>query len=413
MTLQRGGPIVIAHTSDLHIDERGRLADIILVLDAFLADAQEMGADLIVVAGDHFERRSTPVERVALADFLLRASKVAPVFCVRGNHDTPRDLEVFDRLASKAPVFIFDRPTTSPDSAPIITIGRRKVGLLALPWFDKAHLVAHLDASVDAEASRLLTINAAQGMLACLRMEADRIKAAGAVPILAGHVMVAGSEVSTGQTIIGTTVELSPADILEVGASYAALGHVHMTQTWHEGRVAYSGSPHRCNYGEKEPKGYRLVILKEDGTFESNEFRELPARRMVFIERDLLPSVAEVGLWSEDDPLSLWIEASKGEIREGDLLRIRYRVRSEDLPLIDAAAVTRKAEALGVAEVKLEAIVQTDVRVRASEIGQTQTLAEKVDLYLASKGIEVDAETRERLHSKLDHIEKEYLNAAL
>ncbi len=402
--------IRIAHTSDLHIDERGRMDDVRFVLDAFIARADEAEVDLIVIAGDHFERRSTPAERVVLADFLQRASKVAPVFAVRGNHDQLRDLEVFDRLESALGVYVFERPTAEPGSAPIIHTHRdNRLGLIALPWFDKAHLVAGLDAAVDQNQSRVMTIEAARGLLQLLRAEAERVKAACAIPILAGHVMVAGSEVSTGQTLIGTTVELSPADILEVGAAYAALGHIHMGQLWHGGRVAYSGSPHRCNYGEKEAKGFRLVTLEDDGSFVSNEFVELPARRMVFVEAD-----NSIG----DDPVCLTarnlLELYEGREHElhDALVRMRCYVRSQDLHLVDEEALRGAALTLGAAEFKVEVIVESQTRARAPEIAQVQTLAEKVDVCLKSKGIDVDDATRSRLHTKLGEIEREVLHAA-
>jgi DNA repair protein SbcD/Mre11 len=398
----------IAHTSDLHIDERGRMDDVRFVLRSFLQSAAEREVDLIVIAGDHFERRSTPAERVVLADFLQSAAEIAPVFAVRGNHDQLRDLEVFSRLETKHPLHLFERPTAEPESAPFVHLMDASVGLIALPWFDKAHLVAGLDAEVDQEMTRHQTIGAARALLTCLRTEATRIRAAGAIPILAGHVMVAGSEVSTGQTLIGTTVELSPADLLEVGAAYAALGHIHMHQLWHGGRVAYSGSPHRCNHGETERKGYLLATLDDDGSFVSNEFVELPARRMVHLEADL----TDIGAAPGHATKRSFVPGFDPEACAGALVRFRYRVRAEDLHLVDVASLEMLIRQAGAEDVKLEAIVQSETRARAPEIVTADTLPEKLDAYLQSKSIEVDEPTRSRLHAKLGVIEREVIHAA-
>lgn len=398
--------IRIAHLSDSHFDERGRLADVVAVHQAFLDQVAERQVDLIVHAGDWFERRSTPAERLAVAEFLRQATEVAPVFGVKGNHDQALDLDLFPMLdtAGDNPIAILDRPTATPASAIVWELGRgRDVGLLALPWFDKAHLVAALDATVDAEDSRQRTIASARDLLTCLRAEAARLRAEHIVPILVGHVLVAGSEMSNGQVLIGTTVELAPNDILDVGATYAALGHIHKTQEWFGGRVAYSGSPHRCNFGEPEAKGWRLVTLDDNGTFLSNEFVELPARRIARVERDLLPSVEEHGLWSPDDPL--WLLEEPREIQHGDLVRIRYRVRAEDLHLLDTAAITAAARRGGAAEVQLEAVVVAETRVRAGEIRTARTTADKVRAYLQAKGLEIDEATWARLEAKLGEIE--------
>ena len=400
--------IRLAHISDSHFDERGRLEDVVAVHRAFLEQAKAAGVDLIVHAGDWFERRSTPLERLAVANFLEDASEIAPVFGVKGNHDVHLDLSLFPRLDARHEVAIADRPTATPGSAEVWKLsGGRSVGLLALPWFDKAHLVAGLDATTDAGMTRELTIEAARELLTCLRAEATRLRKTGAVPILVSHVLVGGSEVSTGQVLIGTTVELAPSDLLDVGAAYAALGHVHKAQEWHGGRVAYSGSPHRCNYGEPEAKGWRLVTLEDDGRFVSNEFMELPARRIVLLEADwtgdgakkLRESGANAVCWG------LGTSGWRNEDLDGALVRFRYHVAPQDLHLVPVEAFEKVLLADGAHEVQLECVIEAETRVRAGEIVLARSTAEKVDAYLSAKQIEIDAATRVRVHAKLAEIE--------
>jgi DNA repair exonuclease SbcCD nuclease subunit len=91
---------------------------------------------------------------------------------------------------------------------------------------------------VDAGETRELTIAAARELLIAIGAEATRLRGLGAVPVLVAHVLVGGSEVSTGQVLLGTTVELAPFDLAETGAAYLALGHVHKAQAWLGGRVA-------------------------------------------------------------------------------------------------------------------------------------------------------------------------------
>lgn len=413
--------IRIAHLSDSHFDERGRLQDVIDVHRAFLRQALKAEVDLIVHSGDWFERTSTPAERLAVATFLSEAAHVAPVFGVKGNHDAELDLSVFPMLdVGGDGVRILDRPTVVPGTAGEYVLGDHnpgrpnagaKLGLLALPWFDKAHLVSQLDAGVDQEETRQRTITAAEGLLDALRHEAERLKKDCAIPILVAHVLVAGSEVSTGQTLIGATVELAPSDLHAVGAPYVALGHVHKTQSWFEGRVAYAGSPHRCNYGEPEPKGWRLVTLEDDGAFVSNEFMELPAREIVLIECDWSTDAGAAKLRAVGiDPIAFALE-HRAQVR-GALVRFRYRVRAEDLHLVNDGAVRMAFTSDGAAEVKLEPIVVSETRARAPEIIETRSTSEKVEAYFRAKSIELGEGQRERIESKLDELEKGGSDAA-
>jgi exonuclease SbcD len=217
--------------------------------------------------------------------------------------------------------------------------------------------------------------------------------------VVVGHLMVAGSEVSSGQTIMGTTVELSPADLMDLGASYVALGHVHKAQEWFGGRVAYSGSPHRCNYGEPEAKGWRLVTLEDDGTFVSNEFRELPARRIVRLEADWTGHL-EAGFVG---PALL----EHGEDLREALVRFRYRIGAEALFLVPEPEIVKILRDQGAHEVKIEAVVEASVRSRAPELATVTTIREKVVGYLKAKGVEVPAGRLEEVLTKADAVERE------
>ncbi len=382
----------VAHIADTHFDETDRLEETVETMEAFLHACNREGVSLIVHAGDWFHRKSTPAERTALAKWLVQASRIASVVGVKGNHDAAGDLAIFNLLSSGYSIDILDRPTVAPESSPILETRDGAVGIIALPWFDKAHLVAQLSAEVEAERTTQLTIEAARRLLLALGAEAQRIRNEHAIPILVGHVLVAGSETSTGQTLIGTTVELSPGDIADVGAEYAALGHIHLTQQWQEGRVCYSGSPRRCNFGEPEAKGFRLVTF-EDGRFISNQFIELPARRILLIEED----------WTAGDG-PIRVSKDQGSI-SGTLVRWRYRVRPEDLHLVDEDAIRRGLLESGAHEVAIEAVLVHEARIRSEAIVSALTTWDKVVAYLEAKSIVLPDAQLERLRAKLAEIE--------
>lgn len=382
----------LAHLADLHADERGRLEDLVAVLDAFIAQACAADVRAIVIAGDIYERRSTPAERNLIAAFLLQCAEVAPVFICKGNHDVEGDLDILGELGGVYPIHVETGASAQPDSA--VNMGT-PFGFLGLSWFDKANLVAHAEASEDAASTTERTIQAARGLLTALHAEARRVADAGAVPILVGHVLVAGSETSTGQQLIGTTVELSPGDLADVGCAYVALGHIHKAQSW--GRVCYSGSPQRQNFGEAEQKGWNLVTIDTERWREPDgvtvEFRELPARRIVLIEEDWTQGVDRVRLSRPDESLA------------GALVRFRYRIRAEDVHLVDETTIATALAIAGAHESKIEAVLEHTERVRSAAIVEARDTAAKLSAYWAAAAIEVPDATKDRIFAKLAEIE--------
>lgn len=385
--------LVLAHLSDSHFDEQDRLDETVEIHREILALSREAGVQLFLHAGDFFHRRSTPAERTALAEFLQGASAIAPFVGAKGNHDQAGDLEVFNRLDRDHPIRIFDRPTVMPGSA--FPAGGQ-ASVLALPWFDRAHLVAQLSAEQDGETTRLATIDAAKKMLALLRLEAEAVHLQGRTPLLVGHVMVAGSETGHGFIPIGTSVELSPYDIAEVGCAYAALGHVHMPQVWCDGRVAYSGSPRRCNFGEPEQKGFRIVTLEGDVSAPDIDNRFVPlesARKIYLLENFWTGHGWSIPLGNDAPP-------------PNSLVRFRYRIKPEQLHEVDEQDLRRfYLEACRAYEVKIEAVLIHEQRIRSAEIVTAESTWEKVQACWSAKQIDPDPETRARVRQKLDLIE--------
>lgn len=368
----------IAHISDSHFDERNRLDDRCRVHRVFVNDARECGVDLIVHSGDVFERRSTAAERLAVAQFLADAAEVAPVVLVRGNHDLPGEVRIFERL-NPLRILVADNALVSDRTAGEFFVA-------AVPWFDKSQIVAQAAIREQDDATRQ-TIEAARALIDVIRIDCQKARQGGMIPIVVAHTMIGGSTVSTGQVILGQTVEQAPAEWAETGASYIALGHVHKTQEWYEGRVAYAGSPDRMNFGEPEEKGWRLVTIGDDGHFESNRFMPLPARRMVLIDVDSSQSDADI---------------TKHDV-DGALVRLRIRCKASELgslPLDQLEGWLREA---GAHRVKVEPIIQAETRARAPEIVSAKTVWEKVERYLDAKNVEVD---RESLHQRLSELEE-------
>ena len=96
----------VVHLADSHFDEKRDLADNVSVHGAALNSIADDAPDLIVHAGDLHNRRSSPEVRLAAADFLGELAEIAPVVLIRGNHDVPKDLDLYDRLQGGHPLHV-------------------------------------------------------------------------------------------------------------------------------------------------------------------------------------------------------------------------------------------------------------------------------------------------------------------
>lgn len=383
--------IRLAHLSDLHFDEKGRLPDLVRVLDTFADQAVEAKVDAVVIAGDFYERRSTPTERAALASWLydLAVHRELPVYGVRGNHDAPGDLALMNYVLPRGE--ILDDDGLDIDRPRIRSIGDdldvrgTPVRFVGWPWVERAWYAktGRTPANLIQEAG--------------LRAQAAR--QAGCVPILVAHVEVAGYATAAGHSPIGSTVAVDPALFLADGCdafAYVALGHIHKAQDWHQGTVAYCGAPNRSNFGEPEPKGWLLVEIDPSMSRPQTRtvFQPLPAREIVLLE------ATEVSDGMFDVP-------NAERVGDGDLVRVRFRLRPDELATFDRAAVEAKFRAAGAAEVKVEVIVEHEQRVRAGEIATAANTWDKVLSYFGARGQLPDDAMLDRLRSKLDEIEAE------
>jgi DNA repair exonuclease SbcCD nuclease subunit len=84
--------VVLVHSSDLHVDDRGGIG----VLRAVLTTAGALGADLVLLAGDTFESNQLSTDVLDRAARLL-AQAGMPVVILPGNHDPALPDSVFVR----------------------------------------------------------------------------------------------------------------------------------------------------------------------------------------------------------------------------------------------------------------------------------------------------------------------------
>ncbi len=272
----------LLHTSDWHLGRTLHGVDLTAHQQAFLDHLVEVAraerVDVVLVAGDVYDRAIPPVEAVAqLSDALRRLAEHAVVVITPGNHDSAIRLGfgadvMRDRVRVLARVEDVDRPVELPGPD-----GHGGVLVYGLPYLDPDAARRQL-AAPDAE-QPLARSHAAVLGAAMDRVRADlaaRTAAATAAgrpaprSVVLAHAFVVGGAASESERDIRVGgVDHAPAAVFD-GVDYVALGHLHGPQRVGDPDgptvLRYSGSPLAYSFSEaRHAKSTAVVDLGPDG----------------------------------------------------------------------------------------------------------------------------------------------------
>ncbi|MGH8989250.1 MAG: exonuclease SbcCD subunit D [Acidimicrobiales bacterium] len=296
----------ILHTSDWHIGRRFEREPLEDDQRAFLswlaAVVEERGVDLVVVAGDVFDRPMPAEEAVALLDEGLDRLRAAgaTVAMIPGNHDSARRLGFGARRQALGGVHVFPDESRPPEPW-LFESGGEAVAVVAVPFLDPSLTPAPLPGPEGLPRARTHG-NVLADFLGAAR---EALAALPRVPSLAiAHAFVAGAAPSDSERLlaIGGT-DLVEASLFD-GFDYVALGHLHRPQlVGGEARVAYSGSPLAYSFSEPHEKSVRIVEMAAGGLLHVTNVPVPVGRPVVTLEGTLDSLLADpahdalVGHW--------------------------------------------------------------------------------------------------------------------
>lgn len=269
----------ILHTSDLHLGRQFNglplEEDHAAVLDQILAVLKARDVDVLIIAGDVFDRAAPPASAVRqLNGFLARvaAETRAAVVMVAGNHDSGDRIESMAAFADGRRALI--RGTVSPAEPPLILQDAfGPVAFSGLPFvYDYAARECFPDAAIQTP----------EDVLAAQMAAARPAVPPGARWVVAAHAFVAGAQGSDSERPLARAggVETVSPRVFD-GAQYVALGHLHRPQTAGAPHIRYSGAPLAFSFEEAgAEKSLCLVTLETAGQVEV-ELLPLYPRRAV------------------------------------------------------------------------------------------------------------------------------------
>lgn len=271
----------ILHTADWHL---GRLfhglhltEDQAYILEELHAVVRETKPDVLVIAGDVYDRAVPPTEAVTLLDEtlsrLLLDAKLQ-IILIAGNHDSPERLGFGSRLLAAQGLHVCS--ALRPDWQPFpLADAHGEVWFAPLP-FAEPSLVRGVF-SFEAEGCE-----AAMDFL--VRRALDAIPA-GARKVAVAHAFVAGGTISESERALSVAGSANVPPALFAPFDYTALGHLHNAQRAGSDSVRYSGSLLKYSFDEaRQKKGCCLVELDADGATHVEEIALRPRRDVQKLE---------------------------------------------------------------------------------------------------------------------------------
>jgi len=273
----------LLHTSDWHL---GRTLHGLSLIDAqrdavdhLVTQAIERQVNLLIVAGDIFDRAVPPIEALRIlneAISRLNAASIAVVL-IAGNHDSGERLSTYSSVLREGVWVIGDIDGLG---SPIVLHDEfGEVLVYALPFLDP-DFVRHslgktepLERSHDAVMTRALEL-----------IDSDRTARGNPRSIAIGHAFVVAGEApevseSERDLSIGG-VQSVPVSRFADSFDYVALGHLHRPQHVGSPSVRYSGSLLRYSFSEAgHAKSVLIIDVGALGTEIEIEQVEIPQPR--------------------------------------------------------------------------------------------------------------------------------------
>ncbi len=281
----------ILHTSDWHIGRQfhqvNLLEDQRHVLDQIIVLAEEKQVDVVIIAGDLYDRAVPPASAVSLVDEVLSVlcnQLSIPVILISGNHDSPERLNFGSGQLAKANLYMLGK--LSQEHKPIcLSDAFGEVAFYGLPYADPLMVRDVFESALEVKSHD----DAMRFLIGNLQPEASQRN------VLISHCFVGGAEVCDSERplSIGGADQVSSDHFKQF--DYVALGHLHGPQQRSRSTIRYSGSILKYSFSEeKHNKSVTLVEMDEKGQCQIELIALSPLRNMRTLEGEL-ESLIETG----------------------------------------------------------------------------------------------------------------------
>ncbi|BBA78975.1 exonuclease SbcD [cyanobacterium endosymbiont of Rhopalodia gibberula] len=384
--------IKIVHLSDIHLGSgfthgqlnpktglNTRFEDFTNTLSLCIDRAVREKVDLVLFGGDAFPDATPPpyVQEAFASQFHRLADAKIPTVLLVGNHDQHSQgdggasLCIYRTLG--VPGFIVgDSLKTNK-----ISTKNGEIQVITLPWLTHSTLLTRrkTDGLSFEEVQHLLIESLTLALEGEIRQLDSQLPT-----ILLGHLMADRANFGSEKFLaVGKGFTIPMSLLIRPEFDYVALGHVHKHQNLNptnDPPVIYSGSIERVDFSEeKEDKGYiTLEVNKEQVNW---QFNPLPSRNFCSIN---------INVSEESDPQSVILKAIQKKFIQNSVVRLIYKIRSEQLELINTGEIYKALEESHSYTIRPELVSQLS-RSRLPELGVGNNLdpISALQAYLDSK----------------------------
>lgn len=260
----------ILHISDLHIgkmlhryslEEEQRD-----VLNAIVKKAKNIKPDVIVIAGDIYDKAIPPARAYKVFDHFLTelASVSVPVLIIAGNHDSPDRLQYGNNFFKSHGIHISVMPPQKKDEyLDKLTLKDEygNVNFYLLPFTKPAYVRQIFDNQKDLDYEKAIA-----GLI-----ERENIDWNERNVLVSHQFFVSGNDEPEKSGSELQYLSVGGLDSIHTTVvenfDYVALGHIHREQHVGKEYIRYSGTPMKYSVSEENDiKGMLLITLSEKGT---------------------------------------------------------------------------------------------------------------------------------------------------
>ena len=274
----------ILHTSDWHIGRQFHQVSLIEdqrhVLDQIIEIITEYKIDVILIAGDIYDRSIPAADAVQLLDDVIDVishTLQIPLILISGNHDSAQRLTFGARQLVKSDVYLLGQLSKEPQ---FVTLNDEfgEVRFYGIPYADPANVRNILENDVR-------THEEALSALINQIKQTKPSKSSKERRVVLSHCFIEGGEASESERPLSVGGADSVPYELFKAFEYTALGHLHGAQFKGQENIRYSGSILKYSFSEvSHKKSVTIVDIAANGECHIDKVALTPLRDMRIIE---------------------------------------------------------------------------------------------------------------------------------
>ncbi len=231
-----------------------------MFVDWLIEMVPDNNVELVVIAGDIFDRSVPPQESIVLFErALTQLSRNCPVYVIPGNHDSAVRLGYGGAFFAANGVHIQSKVSEIGKPLEIVGTDGTQLVVYGIPFLHPD--IHHTELGV--ERSHTAVLNAAMD-----QVRTDLVGRSGVRSIAVSHAFVTGGSGSDSERDLEIGgIGDAPGKVF-AGVDYVAMGHLHGEQNIKadSGVIRYSGSPLPYSFSEeKHLKSVTLVDIPQSG----------------------------------------------------------------------------------------------------------------------------------------------------